>query len=642
MERVISRFRRRVALLTGYHADDSLTIRIRFRQANASHPALGDDESYRLRVSGGIELDAETQWGVMRGLETVLQLLERGNDDFRLAHCEIEDAPRFPWRGLMLDLARHWIPVDAVLRTLEGMAALKLNVLHLHLSDDQAFRVESICHPALASDPALSLGDMELIVSFAADLGIRVVPEIDMPGHVTCWLEAYPALAARQGSYRAAQAFGIHRGALDPTREEVYGLLGELLAEVASRFPDGCLHIGGDEVHPEAWTDPRIGEFMRVREIADARALQSYFNRRVATILGELGRAPIGWDEVLHPDLGPQWLVQCWRHVSHRDRALAAGYDCIYSAGYYLDLNLPAGWHYRVDPEDSRASLEALDREMWLLPGLAGLKDVLGTHAAAQSDGAALPQKDRSGRVLGGEACMWSELVTDELLDRRVFSRLPAIAERLWSPRDVTDQRSLYERIPEVWGFLARSTPVDVEASGARLLSRLCETPGLRDFANLLEPIKWYRRHIGDAAIRARAEGGRLSGRPYDVHTPLNRLVDVILPESLEARRLSHLVSEFPVAPQHAAVRLREHAGNWRRIAHELHSVNPQMLAEVMPLVELLPKLADLLERHLERGVAKGSPDVDAETVLERASEAMGECELAIVASLRVLLEQRR
>lgn len=237
---------------------------------------------------------------------------------------------------------------------------------------------------------------------------------------------------------------------------------------------------------------------------------------------------------------------------------------------------------------------------------------------------------------------MWSELVTDELLDRRVFSRLPAIAERLWSPRDVTDQRSLYERIPEVWGFLARSTPVDVEASGARLLSRLCETPGLRDFANLLEPIKWYRRHIGDAAIRARAEGGRLSGRPYDVHTPLNRLVDVILPESLEARRLSHLVSEFPVAPQHAAVRLREHAGNWRRIAHELHSVNPQMLAEVMPLVELLPKLADLLERHLERGVAKGSPDVDAETVLERASEAMGECELAIVASLRVLLEQRR
>lgn len=586
---------------------------------------MGDDESYRLRVNGTLELEAESEWGVLRGLETALQLIEPGGSEFRIPCCSIEDAPRFPWRGLMLDVARHFIPCDAILRTLEGMAALKLNVLHLHLSDDQAFRLQSRAHPALAAAHALSADDVGRIVAFASDLGIRVVAELDMPGHVTSWLERYPWLAAEEADYRAPAAFGIQRSALDPTRDEVYDFLRDLLAEVAAHFPDRCVHVGGDEVHRDAWVNARIRKFMRAHEIADAPALQCYFNARVASLLRELDRAPIGWDEILHPDLHGDWLVQCWRHPAHRDRAQHAGYDCIYSAGYYLDLNLPAGWHYRVDPEAPEDLLEALDREMWSMPGLEGLKAALGSLAQAQSRGEALPRSDADGRVLGGEACMWSELVTEELLDRRVFSRLPAIAERLWSPRDVTDVKSMYARLPDVWTFLARTTAVDLETSGMRLLARFGDAKRVRDFAELLEPVKWYRRHIGDEAIRARAEGRRVSARPYDASTPLERLVDALLPESLQAHALRELIDAYVAAPSESvAAALRAHAASWRRIAAQLDAP-----AEVGDFAALLPQLADLLEGALE-----GALPLEAQDVLARAGAVHGECTLAIAAPL--------
>ncbi|MEE9253463.1 MAG: family 20 glycosylhydrolase, partial [Pseudomonadales bacterium] len=357
---------------------------------------------------------------------------------------------------------------------------------------------------------------------------------------------------------------------------------------------------------------------------------------RVAALLSALDRVPMGWDEILHPGLAGDWLVQCWRHASHRDRALGAGYDCVYSAGYYLDLNLPAGWHYRVDPEAPRQALEALDREMWSLPGLAGFKDALGSLAGAQSEGEALPERDAKGRVLGGEACMWTELVTDELLDRRVFSRLPAVAERLWSPREITDEDSMYARLPGLWTFLARTTPVDLESSGMRLFSRLGDAKSLRDFADLLEPVKWYRRHIGDEAIRARAQRRRVADRPYDVLTPLNRLVDILMPESLEGRRLSELVSKYVSAPDDSLeAQLREHADSWRRIAAQLRTVDPAALREVMALVEALPRLADLLDAGLDR---KDSALENAPDLLAGASKAAGECTLAIVAPLTILL----
>jgi hexosaminidase len=643
MHRTVARLRRRLKHVTGYHAPCEQALNVRFRRGGGAHPALGDDESYRLRIGDAVELEAETEWGVVRGVETLLQLLERGGDGYRLAHCEIEDAPRFPWRGLMLDLSRHPLARDDVLRTLEGMAALKLNVLHLHLSDDQAFRLESRCHSRLASDGALSPEDAGAIVELAADLGIRVVPEVDMPGHVTCWLAAYPSLAAEQRRYRAARSFGIHRGALDPTREEVYGFLRELLAEVAARFPDPFLHVGGDEVHPRAWTGDHIAAFMDANDIDDQAGLQNHFNRRIAGILAELGRTPVGWDEILHPGLGSEWLVQAWRHVAQRDRAIDAGFDCVYSAGYYLDLNLPAGWHYRVDPEDTGEALEALDREMWSLPGLASLTDALGGLARAQSEGQALAAREPRGRVLGGEACMWSELVTGELLDRRVFSRLPAVAERLWSPKEVSDQNSFYARLPELWSHLARSTSIDLGASGRRLMSRLCASRAIGDFADLLEPIKWYRRHIGDAAIRARAEGTRLEDRPYDVRTPLNRLVDALLPESLRARRLSAIVGSLTHAPddEKAIAELDRLAGEWRRTADEIRLHENAALGEVVRFVDLLPELAALVERKVALLEGATSKDAaltdDAEKVLNRAEVALDECELAIVQPLRVL-----
>ena len=385
----------------------------------AAVPSSDENESYALEVTADrATLRAPTVVGALRGLETVLQLATADRGGWYLPAVTIQDTPRFRWRGLLIDVARHWMPMDVLKRNLDLMAAVKLNVLHLHLTEDQGFRIESKRYPSLHEKGSdgnfFTQAEMKELIAYAAERGIRVVPEFDIPGHSTSWLVGHPELGSAPGPYSIERTWGIMEPALDPTRDEVYKLLDGFLGEMAALFPDAYLHIGGDENKGKQWmASERITAFMKQHDLADTHALQAYFNKRLLAIVQKHGKKMIGWDEVLHPDLPKDVVVQSWRGPKSLGEAAKQGYSGILSNGYYIDLNYPTSQHYVVDP---------LPDSLNLTP-------------------------EEAARVLGGEACMWSEYVDPGNIDSRLWPRLAAIAERFWSPKTVTDVDDVYRRM---------------------------------------------------------------------------------------------------------------------------------------------------------------------------------------------------
>lgn len=459
--------------------------------------ANGDEESYTLDVTANAaRLQAATAIGALRGLETFWQLIQSGPDGIYAPAVHIEDRPRYSWRGFMLDVSRHWMGVEVVERNLDAMAAVKLNVFHWHLSDDQGVRVESKRFPKLqelASDGHFyTQSEIRSVIAYAAARGIRVVPEFDIPGHTTAWFAAYPELASAPGAYSIERHWGIFKPTLDPSREETYKFLEGFLGEMAALFPDPYFHIGGDEVEPTEWRESKsIQAFARDHKLADIAAIHQYFNHRVQQILHANGKIMIGWDEVLQPDLPQATVIQSWRGPESLAEAAQKGYRGILSAGYYLDHLRPASYHYSVDP-------------------LSG--------AAANLT----PQQSKL--ILGGEACMWAELVDAETVDSRIWPRAAAIAERFWSPKETTDVDSMYARMEAVSRRLAW-TGVQHRAVKDPMLDRLTgghPEPSL---------------HVLADASEALGLGPRRGGQ-YNTWTPLNKFVDAVPPESESVRRL--------------------------------------------------------------------------------------------------------
>jgi hexosaminidase len=279
-------------------------------------PIVGEDESYSLDVSSSrAVLRAHSEVGTTRGLETMVQLLQSDAGGFFLPAVHIDDHPRFSWRGLLIDPARHWLSVDVVKRLLDGMAAVKLNVLHWHLSDDQGFRVESHVFPRLhqmgSEGQYYRQSEVREIVAYAHDRGIRVVPEFDMPGHSHSWFIGYPQLASAPGPYKFKHYLGGDSVPMDATRESTYAFLDKFVAEMAALFPDKYWHIGGDEVDATPWdANPAIEAFKKRHGMKDNAALQAYFNQRLMRILQKHGKRMMGWDEIINPDLPKNIVVQ--------------------------------------------------------------------------------------------------------------------------------------------------------------------------------------------------------------------------------------------------------------------------------------------------------------------------------------------
>src|SRR5688500_11349484 len=311
--RHLAQARGRTRGVTGSRA--ALTVSCARRAGSIQQPV--EDESYTLTVRPGeVTIAAQTPYGVLHGLETLVQLVERTDSTLHVPTVTIEDRPRFPWRGLMIDVSRHWMPKEVILRNLDAMAAVKLNVLHLHLSDDQGFRVESRRFPRLhqagSGGNYYTQADVRESVAYAAERGIRVVPEFDAAGHSTSWLVAYAEPGTGTGPYTLARQYGIHDATIDPTREEVYTFCDRFFGEMALLFPDPYVHIGGDEVSGKShWnTNSRIQQFMRDRGLADNHALQSHFNLRLQAILAGHRKTIVGWDEILTDSLRRPALIQ--------------------------------------------------------------------------------------------------------------------------------------------------------------------------------------------------------------------------------------------------------------------------------------------------------------------------------------------
>jgi hexosaminidase len=510
---------------------------------------LGEDESYTLDVTPvGAKLHAANPLGTLRGLQTFLQLIAITPDGFSAPAAHIEDRPRFPWRGLMIDSGRHFIPLDVIKRNLDGMEAVKMNVFHWHLSENQGFRAESRKFPKLHEQGSDGLfytqEEIREVIEYARDRGIRVVPEFDMPGHSTAWFAGYPELASGSGPYAIERQWGVFDPAMDPTDEKTYKFLSEFIGEMARLFPDQFFHIGGDEVNGKEWdANPKIRAFMKSHRIKSNVELQAYFSGRVQDLVTKHKKTPIGWDEVLVPGVPKAIVIQSWHGVDSLATAAKDGYRGILSNGYYLDLGWSAARHYGMDP--------------------------LGGPAATLTP-------EQKQLILGGESCIWSEYVNAENIDSRIWPRNAAIAERLWSPEGTTDVASMYARMDteatrlEWLGLAHRSFQ-------RTMLQRIAGTwtpsefDALRALAQALEHQKDYLREAS------------ASSPPTSV-TPLNRLVDAVYPESDVSRRFSLLVDQFVAsgckdgAP---AVEIRAQLAEWATIDDRL-----QVLAQRSQLVK--------------------------------------------------------
>lgn len=314
------------------------------------------NESYQLTVSSSVvTLSADHSLGILRGVETFLQLIGNRQQAIQLPLVNIQDHPRFKWRGLLLDTARHFFSVNTIKRQIDTMAAAKYNIFHWHLTDDQGWRFESGKYPKLhklASDGEYySRRQIREIVSYARERGIQVLPEVDLPGHASAIAVAYPDLMSAPGPYAMEYRWGVHKPLLNPANENVYAFIDALVEEVTELFPFEYLHIGGDEVDPEHWNgNPQIQAFMHDKGLQDHRALQAYFNQRVQKILQKHQRKMIGWDEIQHKDLSKDIVIHSWRGPDGVSDAVSHGFPAILSTGYYLDQPQYASYHYRNDP----------------------------------------------------------------------------------------------------------------------------------------------------------------------------------------------------------------------------------------------------------------------------------------------------
>ena len=571
---------------------------------------LDEDESYTLDITAqGAHLHAATDVGAMRGLETLLQLVQSDGRGFWLPLVSIQDAPRFRWRGLMIDCSRHFEPVGVIERTLDAMAAVKMNVFHWHLSDDQGFRIESKIYPkltGLGSDGQFYTQEQAReVVAYASGLGIRVVPEFDMPGHSTSWVVGYPDLASAPGPFTIERHFGVFDPVMDPTRETTYAFLDKFIGEMADIFPDAYMHIGGDENNGVEWKkNPRIQAFMHEHNLKDTAALQAYFNQKLLQILKKHGKQMIGWDEVLTPDLPKDVVVQSWRGVDSLVAGAKQGYSGILSAGYYLDHMDPASEHYSVDP----------------LPANSGLSP------------------EQAARIWGGEACSWDEYVEPRTIDSRIWPRTAAIAERLWSPRTVNSEDDMYRRLGveslrlEELGL----THISQEEASLRALAGTQQIDPLRSLAAVLEPVDFDTR-----SHWAETHG-------VTTLSPLNQLVDALPPDPPSRHDFGDLVSTYledPVAHPEEEAALAATFRSWSASPElmDLLSGSPQ-LAEALPRAQQLTELGTLgLEalNDLSSGVP-AAPGWKAQklAILDEAEKPVALTRFTVLKPLRDLVNE--
>ncbi|GAA5042735.1 hypothetical protein GCM10011506_45540 [Marivirga lumbricoides] len=612
-----TRFMRRLDSRTGLFFTQHMVTPQSKGQANFSIQAaenaavkLGMDESYELTVSkDAIQLKAPTDIGALRGLETLLQLVQSDGEGYYFPEMEITDSPRFPWRGLMIDVSRHFQPMDVIKRNIDGMAMVKLNVLHLHLVDDHGFRVESKVFPELtakASDGEFFTQDeIREIIQYANDRGIRVMPEFDVPGHASSFLVAFPALGSAPGPYSLQRHAGIFDPTLDPTNEDTYTMLDKLFTEMAALFPDEYFHIGGDENEGHHWdANEEIQQFMKEKGLKSNHELQSYFNRKLLTVLQREGKKMMGWDEILQPSLPTSALIHSWRGQEGLAEAAKAGHKAILSNGYYIDLMYPAAQHYLNDPIPASSTLSDKEKK----------------------------------NILGGEATMWTELVTPLTIDSRIWPRTAVVAERLWSSAEVQDVEDMYVRLNGISLKLEREGLTHIRNRDVilRNLVNGRDISSLKVLADVCEPMKGYTRNP--------------EGTLYATYSPYTLFADACIADAPDALVFNQMVEKYLTTKGESSEQIEAYLHQWHQNHERLLPVikaNPVLL-EVKDLslnlsrisMAALDALSGKVDKMSEREKVKWYNNAVA--ILKESRQQGGRTELQVVNSIEKIIKNKR
>ncbi len=576
---------------------------------NCNNPGklgLREDESYTLSITPDkVVLSAETDLGDLHGLETFIQLLSVDSAGYYFPAVKIIDQPRFPWRGLMIDVARHFMPADVIKRNLRAMAFVKLNVLHLHLSDDQGFRVQSKVFPELtelgSNGQFYTQAQIKDIISYADARGIRIIPEFDMPAHTQSWLASHPEIASAPGPYHAARNFGVHNAVFNPTVNRTYEFLDKFFREMTSLFPDEYFHIGGDENNGKDWgANKSIQSFMKKNKIETTADLQTYFNKKILKLLTKYHKKMIGWDEILQPGMPHNIVIQSWRGQKALFKAARNGYMGILSNGYYIDLYQHASYHYLNDPIPPDTVLSEAERK----------------------------------NILGGEATMWSELVTPENIDSRIWPRVAAIAERFWSPDSIRNVDDMYRRLKSINYELEDYGTTQIK-NYDMMLRRLTfnhDITALKIFVNVVEPVKGYKR----ASL----------GLHYTVYSPYTRVVDAAQPESETAREFNNYVNDYLTGSKSAEEKITGMMKLWENNYPKLLEtlLSYPSLREMEPMSENLKNISEAGLESLTY-INKNQKPADGWlqeklNLLDSAKTPYGQCMLPVVPAIKKLVEK--
>jgi hexosaminidase len=392
---------------------------------------IADPEGYRLRASGKeVLIEASDPRGLFYGAQTLRQLVTGEGTSRSIPAVEINDAPRFRWRGLLIDLGRHFFPKSILLKTIDQMAAYKLNELKLHLTDYEGWRLEIPAYPKLievgslveGKPQYLSTADVREIVQYAAERHIMVIPEIEMPGHAGAAARAYPEFFNPDGS------------AFDPANPKTYEFIRGVLAEVARLFPAPYIDFAGDEVGDEMWKGMADVDRLKAEQgLKTNQDVQGYFARKVVGIIESLGKRPVAWDEQVEAHAPKSVIIQWWR----RDRpdvlvqAVNAGHEVVISPADHLYFDYPQG------PGEPGAPWE----------GNKGGPQSIGKMLAWEPvPDSFTPQEE--ARVLGIEACVWTEFIqTERYFEFMTYPRMLALAEIAWRPKGLRDEAEFSARL---------------------------------------------------------------------------------------------------------------------------------------------------------------------------------------------------
>lgn len=595
--------------------------------------SIGIDESYELSVDHDrVKLVAANTIGALHGLQTLLQLEYRDDSFSYFPFITISDTPRFKWRGIMIDVARHFISFEELKKNIDAMEAVKMNVLHLHLTDDEGFRIESKLFPLLhekgSNGEYYTQAQLKELVHYAGERGIIIVPEYDLPGHSQSWFAGYHELASQPGPYRPGlrmqwqmehQAIAPMKSGgiadmianmvaptFDPTNEKTYEFLGRFIGEMSAIFTSGYIHIGADENNGMAWKlNPAIMTWMNKHNMQSTGELQRYFVQRMYDIIKKNHRQLIGWEEIYHNRLPSDAVVHKWipgnnemiKSYGTVDE-FAKNHPVLISEGFYLDLFLPAYIHYNN-------------------PGLTGIQN---------------------NNLWGGEAALWTEQADNGNFDGRLWPRAAAVAERLWSPASINDVDDMYNRLFVISHELDERglNHIANYQRALRMLAHGESVEALQTFTDVLAPVKGYRKIMSSLFKPAQFA--------YQT-TPLTAVSDIVFTDSETKRKFRNLVKVYLEHPdKNIEEQIRGYLQTWQQNDSILNAClhRDQRLKDVAEHSKNLAAAAAIGLEALDRtgkGTSNDTAWVKQKTAsISAYSKPVAETEIAVLPEIRALV----